>query len=154
MMAEPMDHLANDQGLHLLCRVGGSRLAFPAHQIEAVVRCGALVPAPGAPPCVRGLAAIRSRLLTVLDCAVIAGEHPGDSPFMAIITVDGHGYGLLLDAVDDVVLLPPSQAMPVQPKSGWQALHPQLIDHCGEMWLAVEPAQFVSLSVRPATRAA
>jgi len=140
--------------LYLLCRVGSTDLAFPAENIEAVVRVRSVVPTPGAPPCVSGLAAIRSRLLTLIDSAVVAGEAAGDPAFMAIITIDGHGYGLLLDAIEDVVALPPSEPLPALVSAGWQALSPQLVDHAGRLLLLIEPAQFIARATQYSSLAA
>jgi purine-binding chemotaxis protein CheW len=145
---------SSESALHLLCRVGSTQLAFPAEQIEAVVRVEGVVPAPGAPPSVRGLAAIRSRLLTLIDCAVVAGVSGGDAPLMAIITVDGHGYGLLLDAADDVVELPPSQSLPAKVDRGWLALQPRMVDVQGQILLLIEPAQFIAQAAQFLVRAA
>lgn len=139
-------NICDDSGLHLLCRIGATAVAFPAEQVEAVARCETIVPVPGAPPHVRGLAAIRSRLLTMIDCAVVAGEKPCATPIMAIVTIDGHGYALLLDAVEDVVPLPQSQPIPAPLSGQWNALGPQLIDYRGSMLLRIEPAQFIALA--------
>lgn len=133
-------------GLHLLCTIGGTAVALPATGIEAVVRYEAVVPVPGAPPAIRGLAAIRSRMLTLVDCGWLVANRHTESAFMAIVTVGGHGYGLMLDDIDDVVELPEPQVMPAMVTNAWNALDPLLVDFRSELRLVVEPEQFISLA--------
>ena len=92
--------------LLLIVRLGGERIALPADEVESVVEIDALTPVPGAAPHVAGLAALRSRVLTVIDC--LASLDPSRSlaagateAVMAV--VDGHPYALLVEAVEDVV---------------------------------------------------
>ncbi|QJQ32974.1 chemotaxis protein CheW [Sphingomonas lacunae] len=131
--------------LHLLCLIGGSTVAFPAAEIEAVVSVDAIVPVPGAPSMVRGLAAMRSRLLTVLDCPLMVGAPHERAGLMAVITVAGHGYGLLIDDVVDVVELTLVEPLPGRPDAAWQKLQPMLADHHGEPVLVVDPSRFVDM---------
>ena len=49
--------------LILLARVGDQRVAFDAKAVDAVVDIDAVIPVPMAPDSVRGLAAIRSRVV-------------------------------------------------------------------------------------------
>lgn len=91
-------------GLLIVARLAGERVAFASDEIESVVEIGAITPIPGAAPHVAGLAALRSRVLTVIDCR--ASLEPGAAvcaPRDALVAVrGGHLYALLLDGVDDV----------------------------------------------------
>ena len=68
----------------------------------------ALIPVPRAPNHVAGLSALRSRVLTVIDCqrSLELGSTnlvDGDLHEAAVVELDGHHYALTVDAVEDVV---------------------------------------------------
>lgn len=131
-------------GLYLVACVGGTTIALPAETVEAVVRIDAVVPVPCAPPAVIGLAAIRSRVLTLIDTAMIAGEDATDSHFMAIISIDGHGYGLALERVEDVIAIDGFGAVPSALTGAWSQLAEGMADHDGRAILLVRPERFVA----------
>src|SRR6185503_2342031 len=92
--------------LLLIARLGGRRIAFPASAIEAVVELEGITPAPGAAPHVAGLAALRSRVLTVIDglAALDVGSGGwGATPDAIVIPCDGHTYALIVESVEDVI---------------------------------------------------
>ena len=93
--------------LLLIVTLAGQRIALRAADVEAVVEVGALVPVPRAPAHVAGLAALRSKVLTVIDChASLAFEAPRPRRprrHAVVTTVDGHNYALLIDQAEDVV---------------------------------------------------
>lgn len=81
-------------------------------EIEAVMRLGEISPVPGTPPYVAGLAALRSRVLTVIDVAalitgscgiIVNGE--GNAHHAIICEADGHSYALLVDGVEDILTI-------------------------------------------------
>src|SRR3546814_4123638 len=55
---------------------------------------------------VRGLAALRSRVVTVINSCVALGlPCPGDAARRAVIThIDGHPYAMLVEGVEDVAV--------------------------------------------------
>ena len=55
--------------LLLIIALAGQRVAIPAEDVEAVVEIEGLTPIPRAADHVAGLAALRSRVLTVIDCS-------------------------------------------------------------------------------------
>src|SRR6476469_3179954 len=83
--------------LLLIVRLAGERVAFPAADVEAVVEIDNVVPAPGTPPHVAGLAALRSRVLTVIDCpaslGLPAGEVPHRDAVLAGVAAGGESDG-------------------------------------------------------------
>ena len=94
--------------LLLIVRIAGSRVALPAAGVESVVELEALIPVPRAPAHVAGLSALRSRVLTVIDCQRSLGLgqtdlHSGSIQEAAVVEVDGHHYALTVDMVEDVV---------------------------------------------------
>ena len=94
--------------LLLVVSIAGTRVAFLAAAVESVVELEALIPVPRAPDHVAGLSALRSRVLTVIDCRrsldlgvtdlAVDGIHEA-----AVVELDGHHYALTVDAVEDVV---------------------------------------------------
>ena len=131
--------------LYMLGRIGETNVAIAAEAVEAVVRIGSVVPAPGAPACVRGLVAIRSRILTLIDSALAADEpSDGTAAFMAIVSVDGHGYALTFDAVEDVADLPAPGPIRGAIGAGWARLAPRMVDHAGQVMLVIDPAAIIA----------
>lgn len=93
--------------LHLLAHVGGRAIAVPAEAVESVVDIPAIVAAPRAHPAVRGLAALRSRVVTVIDTWQVLGLPPGpaDATRAILTVVDGHHHAVLVDTLEDVAPL-------------------------------------------------
>lgn len=133
-------------GLHLIARIAGERVALRALAIESVVEIDAVTPVPLAPPHIAGLAALRSRVMTVVDsyAAIGLAPPPGAGAQAAVATVDGHLYGLLVDEVEDIVESGP--LMPLQPgiAAGWAAVATGLVEHDGAAILLCDPARIVA----------
>ncbi len=93
--------------LLLIVTIGGQRVAFPAAAVESVVELDALIPVPRAAGHVAGLSALRSRVLTVIDCMrsleLGATDCADGIREAAVVEIGGHHYALIVDAVDDVV---------------------------------------------------
>jgi len=93
--------------LLLIVTIAGERVAFPAAAVESVVELEALIAVPRAPRHVAGLSALRSRVLTVIDCmrSLELGETDCSDGIReaAVIELDGHHYALIVDLVEDVV---------------------------------------------------
>ena len=92
--------------LLLIVSVAGGRVAFPAAKVESVVELDALSPVPRAPAHVAGLSALRSRVLTVIDCQRSLELGSTDLSGLreaAVVEIEGHHYALTVDAVEDVV---------------------------------------------------
>ncbi len=127
--------------LFLIAHVAGQLVAIDAEQVESVVDIGTIVAVPRAGAHVRGLAALRSRVVTVIDTMVALGmPADGHAPSRAVITkVDGHHYALLVDALDDVapfVLQPMASGIPLS--EAWQRAGCGLIERDGEPILAID----------------
>ena len=94
--------------LLLIVSIAGSRVALPAADVESVVEIDTLIPVPRAPGHLAGLSALRSRVLTVIDCqrSLELGSTDltnGKLHEAAVVELDGHHYALTVDAVEDVV---------------------------------------------------
>ena len=93
--------------LLLIVTIAGQRVALPAAAVESVVELDTLIPVPRAAPHVAGLSALRSRVLTVIDCMrsleLGTSDTSGGIREAAVVELDGHHYALIVDIVEDVV---------------------------------------------------
>jgi purine-binding chemotaxis protein CheW len=93
--------------LLLIVTIAGQRVALPAAAVESVVELDTLIPVPRAAPHVAGLSALRSRVLTVIDCMRSLELGTSDTSEgireAAVVELDGHHYALIVDIVEDVV---------------------------------------------------
>ena len=119
--------------LLLIVTVGGSRVAFPASAVESVVELDTLIPVPRAPTHVAGLSALRSRVLTVIDCmrSLELGETDCTDGIReaAVVEVEGHHYALIVDVVEDVVeALSDPSAVRAAMGAGWERVSKGMVE--------------------------
>ena len=91
--------------LLLMCLIAGRRAAIPAAEVQSVIEIDDITPIPGVPPYIRGLTALRSQALTVIDCRVALGFESSteiSGQRAAVVDVEGHLYALLVDEAYDV----------------------------------------------------
>ncbi|MBX7496894.1 chemotaxis protein CheW [Qipengyuania sp. 6B39] len=91
--------------LLLQCLIAGRQAAIPASDVQSVIEVDEITPIPRTPDFIRGLTALRSQALTVIDCSLALGlESAGDQPDQraAVVEIEGHLYALLVDAAYDV----------------------------------------------------
>lgn len=132
-------------GLFLIAHIAGRTVAIDSQQVESVVDIPSVTPVPRAPALVLGLAALRSRVVTVIDTR-IALDLPRDNVASraVIVLVDGHHYAMLVDALDDVsdfTLQPLSNGVPLDPT--WRAIALGIVERDGEPVLAVDLAALI-----------
>jgi len=93
--------------LLLVVTIAGERVALPAEAVESVVELDTLIAVPRAAPHIAGLSALRSRVLTVVDCrrSLELGQTECVNGIReaAVVELDGHHYALIVDLVEDVV---------------------------------------------------
>jgi purine-binding chemotaxis protein CheW len=93
--------------LRLIVTGAGPRGPRPPAAVESVVELDTLIPVPRAAPHVAGLSALRSRVLTVIDCMRSLELGTSDTSDgireAAVVELDGHHYALIVDIVEDVV---------------------------------------------------
>jgi purine-binding chemotaxis protein CheW len=131
----------------LIVRLGGERVAFPAADVEAVVEIDLIVPAPGTPPHVAGLAALRSRVLTVIDCRASLGFAPGEVPHRdaVVAVVDSHPYALLVEGVEDVIEAEADPVpLPVRTSAVWRRVAKAMVPADGELLLLVDVGALIA----------
>ncbi|MEN3971347.1 chemotaxis protein CheW [Sphingomicrobium sp. XHP0235] len=120
--------------LLLICTIGDSRVALDAARVESVIELDALSPVPRAPTHLAGLSALRSRVLTVVDCRraldLGATDFAADRIHeAAVVEVEGHHYALSVDSVEDVVE-GSSDPTPVRANmgAGWERVALGMVD--------------------------
>ncbi|MFM9829562.1 MAG: chemotaxis protein CheW [Sphingomonas sp.] len=131
----------NDPKLFLIAHIAGRAVAIDAEQVDSVVDIGEVTPVPSAQVQIRGLAALRSRVVTVIDtCAALSLPPSPKAPSRAIITqVEGHHYAILVDSLEDVALFawsPVSSGITLD--SGWRKAGCGIIDRGGDPILVID----------------
>ena len=119
--------------LLLVVTIADERVALPAAAVESVVELDTLIPVPRASSHVAGLSALRSRVLTVIDC--MRSLELGDTDCSngireaAVVELDGHHYALIVDLVEDVVVAT-SDVTPVRAAmgSGWERVSRGMVE--------------------------
>lgn len=129
------------QKLFLIAQLAGRAVAIDSDQVESVVDIGQVTPVPCAYREVIGLAALRSRVVTVIDPRVALNlPAAGRTRSRAVITViDGHHYAIMVDALEDVAPFALNTlGGGVAPDGGWRAVGAGLVDRDGEPILVVD----------------
>ncbi|MDQ2892606.1 MAG: chemotaxis protein CheW [Pseudomonadota bacterium] len=136
--------------LYLMARIADRPVAIPTAQVESVIDLGDIMPAPLAPPQVRGLVAIRSRVVTVIDTDVALGlPRSTHHRHRAVITsVEGHHYAILVESLDEVETL---DAQPLSPGlvlgDCWRDCATGIVEHGGEPMLVLDLAAWIPAAV-------
>jgi purine-binding chemotaxis protein CheW len=136
------------ENLFLFASIAGTPIAVRASEIEAVVRLGDIVPVHRVPPHVRGLAALRSRVLTVVDIeSRIFGRTMTleKNPLAVVAEMSAHTYGLLVETVSDICEAP-GGIVPIQGRidRAWEPFATALVEREGRSHLLLTLADFVS----------
>jgi purine-binding chemotaxis protein CheW len=136
----------NDQQLFLFARVAGTRIAIPSEEVEAVIRLADIAPIPCTGPGIAGLAARRSRVLTVIDVRPLVGEpqEPVDRPLALVVHSGGHSYAVMVESVRDIC---PADGG-THPLKGrisrrWRAHARAMVQHQGEVSLLVSAVDLI-----------
>ena len=138
--------------LFLIAEIAENSVAICSDFIESVVTVGEVVDVPRCDPVVAGLFALRSRVLTLIDCQYrITGQRkPIEHEQLAVVaSIGGHSFGLLVDRVDDVVSVNADTLIPVtklDPK--WLDVVSELIEIDGKLVMVVNPEQLVAIEDR------
>jgi purine-binding chemotaxis protein CheW len=101
----------------------------------------------GAPPQVSGLAALRSRVLTVIDMECrIYGRSPqrAPRPLAVVAEIGGHTYGMLIETVHDICNTPePPYPIHGRINPEWLSFAKQMVRLEGRSHLLVSLSDFV-----------
>lgn len=137
--------------LYLFATVAGTAIAMPTHELEAVVRLGEIVTIARVAPHVRGLAALRSRVLTIIDVrTLVTGEltDMGRASLAIVAEVDGHTYGLLIDNVSDICAVEDGM-LPIRGRIGaaWEGYARGMVLFEDRLHLVVSLSDFIRQQV-------
>jgi purine-binding chemotaxis protein CheW len=126
--------------LFLIAHLAGRAIAIDSDHVESAVDLGSVTPVPRAVAPIRGLTALRSRVVTVIDTPAALGLPPASEARRAIITqVDGHQYALLVDTLEDVApfaLRPLASGVALE--GAWAEVARGEVEREGEPVLAVD----------------
>jgi len=133
--------------LYLIATIAGEDVAIPAHQVESVVKVRDIVKVPSVKPFVSGLFALRSRVLTLIDCQYfITGETADveDGQTAIVADISGHFYGFLVDAVKDVAEPKEEETdVPTRLSDAWQSIGSAMLSIDGKSTLVVDPSHII-----------
>jgi purine-binding chemotaxis protein CheW len=142
--------------LYLLAEIAGVEVAICSDVIESVVNVGEVIAVPRCDPVIAGLFALRSRVLTLVDCqyritrsrkTVVKGS------LAAIATIGGHSFGLLVDRVFDVTTVDDDAVHPaVKLAPEWAPIVGNLLAIDDRMVMMIDPDRLVA--AEPAREAA
>ena len=142
------------KSLYLVAIIAGEQVAITAEQVDSVVKVRDAVPVPSAAPFIAGLFALRSRVLTLVDCQFfVTGEHHDlvNGQEAIVVKVGGYSYGLLVDNVLNVVNVSnKEEPLPAALPAGWSAIGSAMLEIDGKMHLVVDPQLLVNPSRRRA----
>ena len=135
--------------LLLVVTVAGERVALPAAAVESVVELESLIPVPRSAPHVAGLSALRSRVLTVIDCmrSLELGESDCSEGIReaAVVELDGHHYALIVDLVEDVVQAQSDPApMRAAMGPGWERVSQGMVETEAGPLLLIDVAALIA----------
>lgn len=140
--------------LFLIAVIAGETVAFPSQRIDSVVKVRDSVPVPSSAPFISGLFALRSRVLTLIDCQYFVTGEPAElNPGQPAIVVDIGGccYGLLVDEVLDVTPIRTAPLpLPSRLRAGWSDIGRSLLELDGDTFLLIDPDYMVNPAMRRA----
>ncbi len=130
----------------LVVNLGGRRAALPATAVNSVIELAQVTPVPCAAPHVAGLAALRSRPLTVIDCSQVIGVPSCAGQRRAVVVEhQGHLYALLVDGADDIVAArDETEPLGADPGPGWEGVARGRIETVAGALLLLDVAALVA----------
>ncbi len=134
--------------LYLIAVIAGTEVAISSDCIESVVTIGDVIEIPKCDPMVAGLMALRSRVLTLIDCQyAVTGKSQIVRPksHAVIVEIGGHSYALSVDAVRDVVSVQP-EAIKAMSRlgSGWSTIATEIAEIDNRVLMVVSPELLLS----------
>lgn len=131
----------------LLVSICGERAAIASEIIRSVVELEAITPVPRAPEHIAGLAALRSRAMTVIDCRRSLELPPceTDGKVLAVVVeIDEFLYALVVDKVEEVVPLDGEPAeVRADLRPGWARAALGMVETSAGPALVLDPASVI-----------
>lgn len=135
------------ENLYLIAAIAGQPVAISASLVDSVVDLGEIAPVPLAPRHVSGLAALRSKVLTVIccECSLGLAETPSSTRRAVVVTIDGHHYGLLVGSIEDARVIDEApQPIRARLEPGWARVALGMLEYHGESLLLIDPERLVA----------
>jgi purine-binding chemotaxis protein CheW len=137
--------------LFLLTQIDGTQIAISSEIVESVVSVGEIVAVPRTDPVVAGLFALRSRVLTLIDCQYrVTGKiRAVERGMLAVVASAGaQSFGLLVDKVLDVVSVDETKIFPaIKLDARWEPLIDRLVEIDNNMVMVLDPERLWSIDV-------
>ena len=133
--------------LYLIATVAGQPIALRAALVDSVVDVGDIAPVPLAAPHVAGLAALRSRVLTIICCERALGLPAGSrsASRVVVVSIDNHSYGLLVSTIEDARVIETEPApIRIRLDAGWSRVAIGTLEYDGETVLLVDPERLIA----------
>jgi purine-binding chemotaxis protein CheW len=131
----------------LLVSIDGELAAVDSVIIRSVVELEAITPVPCAPEHIAGLAALRSRAMTVVDCRRALELPPAAEAagrLAVVVEIDEFLYALLVDGVEEVV---PLDSEPSEIRAdllpGWTRTSLGMVETSSGPALLLDPARLI-----------
>jgi purine-binding chemotaxis protein CheW len=142
------------QSLFLIAEIAGSCIAVNSATVESVIHIGDIVPVPKCHPNIAGLVALRSRVLTLIDCQyAITNEKkvPKKGDLAIISEINGHFYGLLVDSVSEAIEIDPvSYVHDIKLAHAWHEITTNVARVGEDLLLIIDPSILVTGSLAQA----
>ena len=147
---------ANDQFTeYVTVTIGDQLFGLPISRVQDVFIPDRLTKVPLAPPEVAGVLNLRGRIVTAIDMRsrLDLDKRTGGQPVMAIgIDQRGESYGLLVDAVGEVLKFPNSacEAKPVNLDARWARVASGVIRLEGQLLVVLDVDRVLDMRKRAA----
>lgn len=136
--------------LYLFAQIAGTPVAVRTDEVQAVVKLSEISAIPAVPLHVAGLAALRSRVVTVIDVAALIDPKNANAAarhYAIVCDISGHSYGMLVDKMSDIRAIsePP---LPLRGKTdaAWLQYAEGVIENDGEAHILVSLGNFIENS--------
>lgn len=128
--------------LFLIGTLAGSRVAVSSDQIESVVRIGDFVEVPGCSNAIAGLFALRSRVLTLIDCNYVVTalqQNCSHSALALVAEIGGCHYGFLVEKIEEVTVIDDDfRNQAIDPAENWAPFVSEIIRYDNQMLMVVD----------------
>ncbi|MGX7894623.1 chemotaxis protein CheW [Tsuneonella sp. HG222] len=134
----------------LIVTIAGEQAALDSALIQSVVELESITPVPRAPAHVAGLAALRSRAMTVIDCRRSLELAPAQFDTAAdilavVVEIEEYLYALIVDGVEEVVAFEGTPtAIRANLLPGWARAATGVVETAIGPALLLDPTELVS----------
>jgi purine-binding chemotaxis protein CheW len=135
--------------LYITAQIAGVKVAIKSDVVDSVIRVRDVVPVPKSNPIVAGLFALRSRVITLIDCQFkVSGnsEQAQDGAHAIVVDIGGFQFGLLVESVEAVVSIDERQfEKNLKPAASWSEITQTLASVDGKLVTIIDSVRLLSL---------